>query len=220
MKKIIIAGTLGFYMLMSFSTDAHGAEATGIVITSSTSVDIGEIKDPYEQCLAYVKLKKIEGTDCKKIAESIRQKMEKSQNPPKIITPKPTPLPERLPPIRECLMAGSDCNWGGTIQNPDFKWLMGAIEKLSPQEKIELAKMIRSYLQSKNVKTPSIDVYIPKKDEMKTAIENKKQEIQIMKNTKQEEIRTKQEAMRARLKSEPIISKKGITDEIITTQLQ
>jgi hypothetical protein len=41
-------------------------EVSGIVITGpSTVIDSTKIQDPYEQCLAYVKLKQIEGVDCK-----------------------------------------------------------------------------------------------------------------------------------------------------------
>lgn len=224
MKKIISSGLVGFFALISFATDLHGAENSGIVITWSSMVDIWEIKDPYEQCLAYVKLKKIEGTDCKKIAESIKQKSQINNNRgvatlpenPKTTNPttwtgsngtgeritkpiKMAPLPEILPPIRQCIVAGPDCD-GSETTKPDWKLLMASIEKLSPQEKLELARMIRGYLESKKIKVPSIDLYVPRKDEIKNAIDTKKQEILIIKDEKKDAIRIKQETVRAQLK--------------------
>ena len=250
MKKIISSGIIGCFALMSFATDLHGMEASGILITgtSNTTVDIGEIKDPYEQCLAYVKLKKIEGTDCKKIADSIKQKTQINNNrgtaildeSPKKPDPKPTnpptwtpstgienkltkpikivPLPERLPPIKQCLMAGPGCDGTGVFATgalqSDIKWLLRAIEKLSPQEKLELAKIIRSYLESKKIKVPSIDLYIPRKDEIKNAIDTKKQEILVIKDEKMDAIRMKQEAIRAQFKAEPDELQKNYTGHV------
>ncbi len=33
--------------------------------STTTISDMNAIRDPYEQCVAYIKLKKIEGIDCK-----------------------------------------------------------------------------------------------------------------------------------------------------------
>ena len=237
MKKIISTGLVGCFMLMSFGTDLHGAENSGIVITWSSMVDIWEIKDPYEQCLAYVKLKKIEGTDCKKIAESIKQKSQINNNRgvailpenPKTTNPtiwtgstgtggritkpiKMAPLPEVLPPIRQCIVAGPDCD-GYELSKPDWILLMASIGKLSPKEKLELARMIRSYLESKKIKVPSIDLYVPRKDDTKNAIDTKKQEILIIKDEKKS-IRDKQEAVRAQLKIQQEETSKNYTGHV------
>lgn len=77
---------LGSIVLVSLQMDVFATETvdptiTGTVVTGGIDMNasIMMIKDPYEQCLAYTKYKKITNIDCKKKAEEIKQKKEEQK---------------------------------------------------------------------------------------------------------------------------------------------
>ena len=119
--------------------------------------EINKIQNPYEQCLAYVKMKKLENFDCKLQAESMKpvqwtgtmiQTWSKMQPPQSGGTGavggsgmKLDKFPKRVPLV-----------WTGAVREAEMKSLGMAIGKLTPTQRMELMKMIRNYLESKGVK--------------------------------------------------------------------
>lgn len=126
--------------------------------------EIIKIKNPLEQCLAYVKLKKITGIDCKIKAKAIEtaniQKKEGkilnqsgSTQTGGILPPK-TPRPPIATPTK-----GTSTQ----VKESEIQSLVGAIEKLSPADRLALTKIIQEFLKSKNKNTPIKTIVVEKK---------------------------------------------------------
>lgn len=75
-------------------------EISGVVVTGVSTTEVTKIQDPYEQCLAYVKLKQIEGVDCKaKVAAIQNMRGTAILNETGSTQPKPPVVPK--PPMRD-----------------------------------------------------------------------------------------------------------------------
>lgn len=132
---------------------------------TDTFAEISKIQSPYEQCLAYVKMKKLENFDCKLKTESMlntRWTGTTSQTAPK---PELKPEPKIQPPqpVGTGAMGGSGMKleripkklsptWTGATRDNEMKNLGIALGKLTLTQRMELMKMIRNYLESKGIK--------------------------------------------------------------------
>lgn len=145
--------------------------------TSALS-EINKIQDPYERCVAYVELKKLEGIDCKMKTETMRPKaepkMQKNISETNLVVwsgaiqPKPPRPPMgtgamtgtgmKIEKNRECIAPGScgqglpPVGTGAKMIESDIKYLTMVVGKLKPEQRLELMKMIRKYLESKGIK--------------------------------------------------------------------
>jgi hypothetical protein len=169
-----------------------------------TLTTINNIKDPYEQCLAYVKFKKIEGIDCKTKIEAIK-------NAKGTITGTGDMLPKipRLPVgtggtigTQECRAPGS-CGQGlppiATQMGQDMQYIGAAIMKLNDTDRAELVKLVRAYLNTKWVKIQTQEVTNDRKDEIKNIRNEMKDTVQEIKVKNRDEIRAQQEIFRAKI---------------------
>lgn len=162
--------------------------------------EINKIQDPYERCVAYVKLKKLEGIDCKMKTETMKPKEEKREEPKiqkNITEPNSTrydkehnmnesrPTQSKENPLQKPSQASMRT---GAMMESEMKYLGMMIGKLNPEQRMELMKMIRTYLESKGIKNPSSEI---KKNEN----EQKGQEISAKEKKVKEEMRAKQEEM-------------------------
>lgn len=146
-----------------------GTTSTLGSITSSPNsslslTEIIKIKDPLEQCLAYVKLKKIDGIDCKIKAKAIETTSTQKKDGKILnqsgstqtggILPPKTPRPPIATPTK-----GTSTQ----AKESEIQSLVGAIEKLSPADRLALTKIIQEFLKSKNKKTPIKTIVVEKK---------------------------------------------------------
>jgi len=204
---------------------------TGTVITGSvptgpdmTLENILKIKNPYEQCLAYVAYKKLSNANCKERMDTPPKWNEPSTSTgsretllPKSNIENCTPgtrceekktntwsviPPQIKPPVTCSTVAGWACeksppktNTGTNSDENEMKEIIVKISQLKTEERRELIKIIRAYLNSKHpitteiIKNKKNDDTTSKNPEVKNTQEAKKtQEIKI----KQEELRQKQ----------------------------
>ncbi len=63
-----------------------------------------------------------------------------------------------VPPMGSGAMMGSGMMGSGEIMKHEMDGLRGAMEKLTPEQYTELAKMIRTYLESKGIQVPTPEV--------------------------------------------------------------
>lgn len=182
-------GTISIVTILGVSAAENG----------STLSDINKIKDPYEQCLAYIKIKWITNVDCKTRVESMKQTQEPKKEERKddhmmrgtgilsqsgVIQPRPP-----RPPIGSGAMMGIRNN----LSEQEIKWLGLAMGKLKLEERMELMKMIRTYLESKGVRLPTPEI---KKDENKKGWDGS-----IKWNSVTQENKKQQEAMKEFIKA-------------------
>jgi hypothetical protein len=128
-------------------------------LSEMTLAEIIKIKNPLEQCLAYVNLKKITGVDCKIKAKAIEAANSQKKDGKVLIQtgwvlPPKTPRPAVTSPTKET---------SGQIGESEIQYLIGAIEKLSPADRLALTKIIQEFLKSKNTKTPIKTIVVEKK---------------------------------------------------------
>jgi hypothetical protein len=75
MNKILVSS---FICAMLVITTPSASAMTGEISTATTTTvaDISKIQDPYEQCVAYTKLKNITDVDCKVKVDMLKKKQE------------------------------------------------------------------------------------------------------------------------------------------------
>jgi hypothetical protein len=133
-------------------------------LSEMTLAEIIKIKNPLEQCLAYVNLKKITGVDCKIKAKAIESANSQKKDGKILnqtgstqtewVLPPKSPRPPVTSPTKET---------SGQIGESEIQSLIGAIEKLSPADRLALTKIIQDFLKSKNTKTPIKTIVLEKK---------------------------------------------------------
>lgn len=175
--------------------------------TSSLS-EVNLIQSPYEQCLAYAKMKKLENFDCKVKIESMRNTLGTGTMSP--VEPKPEPKrePKRLPPpsqmeINPLMGSGTKMEkdlkrlppvGSGAMMETEIKNLFVAMGKLTPVQRAELMKIIRNYLESKGTKNTNPDV-------KKEISERKGWDGSVKWKLPQKEIQTNQQALQEKIKA-------------------
>lgn len=176
--------------------------------STSPLSEVNLIQSPYEQCLAYAKMKKLENFDCKVKVESMRNTPGTGAMSPMEPKPEPKWEPKRLPPraqMEKDPLMGSGTKLekdpkrlppvgSGAIMETEMKNLFMAIGKLTPVQRAELMKMIRNYLESKGVKNTNPDV-------KKEISERKGWDGSIKWKLTQEEIQTNQQALQEKIKA-------------------
>jgi gas vesicle protein len=212
MNRAIIGALVGVITLATISW-------TSATENSPTISDINAIRDPYEQCLAYVKLKKIENIDCRaKVAEIIKN----TRSGAILIgtgstKPRIPELPKPYHPLTEtgtttgtgikqdrpeCRAPGS-CGQGlppiATQMGHDMQYIGAALMKLNDADRAELIKIIAAYLNSKGIKAPAQDIVNDRKEEIKNIRNEMKDTVKEIKVKNRDEIRAQQEAYRAKI---------------------
>ncbi len=111
---------------------------------------------------------------------------------------------------------GSGMGMTGAMMKHEMEGLKDAMEKLTPEQRVELAKMIRTYLESKGIQVPTPEV---KKgegerkgwdgsikgnktpDEVKAQREIMKEKIKVQREIMKEKIKVQREIMKEKIKA-------------------
>lgn len=103
------------------------------------------------------------------------------------------------PPMGTGAMMGSGkiLTSSGMIDR-DVDGLKKAMEKLTPEQRIELTKLIRAFLESKGIQLPTPS---ENKDQIKEVRNEMKDNAKILRKKTQEEIKAQRELMREKIKS-------------------
>ncbi len=204
MNRVITGALVGIVSITTLG-GVFAAEST------NTTARIMQIRDPLEQCLAYVKMKWLTNIDCKAKIASMKQenqlprRVEKKDNRMMQWTGMMMSSRSPRPPMGSGAMMGSgmrldhECSapgscgqwlppparWTGSqmMIEQQMKWLGMAMTKLTPEQRDELMKTVRSYLESKWVTLPTQEAMKNMKGDMKDEIKDMKSQI---KNKKEE----------------------------------
>ncbi len=227
MQKIFKWILLGSILLVSIQATVFGTESVNMVPTEKDlpikwtvvtgGIDINAsilaIKDPYEQCLAYTKLKNITDVDCKVKVDAIKKKQEQKalaeendrQKDMKVIvtawkkpdnttnwnTPKPSMPPVNIDALMDHYMKAIDAS--GVQLTADQRTKI--MEALRIQfSKVEMASKLK-------------DIKQEAEKEIKEIRQETKKEVKEMRTTQKSDIKSKQEAMRKLLKEKKDVMK-------------
>lgn len=107
------------------------------------------------------------------------------------------PRPPR-PPMGSGSMMGSGVVGSGTMIDRDMDGLKMAIGKLTPEQRVELVKVIRAFFESKGIQMPTSS---ENKSQIKDLRNDMKDAAKTLRKKTQEEIKAQRELVREKIKS-------------------
>jgi hypothetical protein len=211
----------------------------GTVVTGAIDINasILAIKDPYEQCLAYTKLKKITDVDCKVKVDMLKKKQEQKmqaeendrQKDMKVIaTAWKKPDNTTQSNIKES--NGAYMNIPAVMEDYYKKILDNSGVQLTPEQQQKIIQALNAQLTSAIMdgkfdqkKYGSFDEIkelekFKKMGEIKEIRQEAKKEIKEIRTTQKSDIKSKQEAMRKLLKEKKEAMKNKIPTQTNTNQ--
>ncbi len=110
-----------------------------------------------------------------------------------------TPMPKPpKPPMGSGAMMGSGMGMNsGVMVDRDTDGLKKAMEKLTPEQRLELAKMIRTFLESKGIQLPTPS---ENKEQIKEVRNEMKENAKALREQTQEEIKMQRDVMKEKIK--------------------